>query len=100
MRRRQQAAGLRDVAATERQGYHNLLHSSALGFGRPHKAHDPSLWRPTYHRAPGRVVGTLQDPFGRYDEPSFADQRLVAVALDAVFGSAAIRNRAARDAGA
>src|SRR5262249_31170770 len=71
-----------------------------LGFGRPHKAHDSSLWRPTYHRAPGRVVGTLQDPCGRHDEPSFANQHLVMVALDAVFGSAAIRNRATRDVGA
>src|SRR5207244_3175499 len=93
---------LAQCAASERQatgtqplrsaGHAIALPKAPLGFGRPHKAHDPPLWRPTHDGPAGRVVGALQDSFGWHDEPCLADQGLVMVALDAVFGSAAIRN--------
>ena len=40
-----------------------------------------------------------RDLVGRHREPGFADQRLVMVAFDAVLGGAAVRYRAAGDAG-
>jgi hypothetical protein len=69
-------------------------------FGCPHKAEDPALWGPAHDGATGRIVGALENLVGGDREPGFADQCLVMVAFDAVLGGAAVRYRAAGDAGA
>ncbi len=72
--------------------------SSSLA--RPHEAHDAEPRQIAHDRAPGRIVDVIEHLFGRHRDPAVADQRLVAVMPRAVLGLAAIRDRAAGDAGA